>query len=147
MSHPFIHSSDGHSVFFACSRCDEFTVGSMSIEVSDVETDVFLRYGMRALGLPNTKHFHEITQIKDALAREFLPIIISQPSWTLCIHDAQREEKEKLTNAPRSTVAEKLKYEGRAELAAMDRAEEMEDDDGTVYDKRTYLDLKKQGVI
>ena len=25
---------------------------------------------MRALGLPNTKHFHEITKIEDALARE-----------------------------------------------------------------------------
>lgn len=27
---------------------------------------------MRALGLPNTKHFHEITKIEDALARTFL---------------------------------------------------------------------------
>lgn len=26
-------------------------------------------FGMRALGLPNTKHFHEITKIEDALAR------------------------------------------------------------------------------
>jgi hypothetical protein len=26
---------------------------------------------MRALGLPNTKHFHEITKIEDALAREY----------------------------------------------------------------------------
>lgn len=25
---------------------------------------------MRALGLPNTKHFHEITRIEDALARK-----------------------------------------------------------------------------
>ena len=25
-------------------------------------------FGMRALGLPNTKHFHEITKIEDALA-------------------------------------------------------------------------------
>lgn len=24
-------------------------------------------FGMRALGLPNTKHFHEITRIEDAL--------------------------------------------------------------------------------
>ena len=27
---------------------------------------------MRALGLPNTKHFHEITRIEDALARKYL---------------------------------------------------------------------------
>lgn len=26
-------------------------------------------FGMRALGLPNTKHFHEITRIEDALSR------------------------------------------------------------------------------
>lgn len=26
-------------------------------------------FGMRALGLPNTKHFHEITKIEDAIAR------------------------------------------------------------------------------
>lgn len=25
-------------------------------------------FGMRALGLPNTKHFHEITRIEDAIA-------------------------------------------------------------------------------
>ena len=25
-------------------------------------------FGMRALGLPNTKHFHEITKIEDAMA-------------------------------------------------------------------------------
>lgn len=33
---------------------------------------------MRAMGLPNTKHFHEITRIADALAREhvFTPTII-----------------------------------------------------------------------
>lgn len=27
-------------------------------------------FGMRALGLPNTKHFHEITKIEDAIARK-----------------------------------------------------------------------------
>lgn len=31
-------------------------------------------FGMRALGLPNTKHFHEITRIEDALARKFCSI-------------------------------------------------------------------------
>jgi hypothetical protein len=32
-------------------------------------------HGMRALGLPNTKHFHEITQIADALARTFFALL------------------------------------------------------------------------
>ena len=44
-------------------------------------------------------------------------------------------------------MAEKLKFEGRQELAAMDRAVEMEDEAGNVYDKKTYDDLRRQGVI
>src|SRR5690606_27064350 len=28
-------------------------------------------HGMRALGIPNTKHFHDITSIADAIARTF----------------------------------------------------------------------------
>lgn len=38
---------------------------------------------MRALGLPNTKHFHEITQIADALARKL--VIAEQQCLTDCI--------------------------------------------------------------
>ena len=29
-------------------------------------------FGMRALGLPNTKHFHEITKIEDAMTCTYL---------------------------------------------------------------------------
>jgi hypothetical protein len=45
-------------------------------------------FGMRALGLPNTRHFHEITRIEDALAREssstarsFYVQLTSFPQW------------------------------------------------------------------
>jgi splicing factor 3A subunit 3 len=44
-------------------------------------------------------------------------------------------------------VAEKLKHEGRQELAAQQKAVEMEDDDGNVYSADVYQQLKKQGVI
>jgi splicing factor 3A subunit 3 len=44
-------------------------------------------------------------------------------------------------------VAEKLKHEGRQELSAMEKAEEFEDADGNVYDKKTYEDLKRQGLL
>ena len=44
-------------------------------------------------------------------------------------------------------VAEKLKLEGRQELSAMEKAEEFEDADGNVYDKKTYEDLKRQGLL
>jgi len=69
-------------------------------------------FGMRALGLPNTKHFHEITRIEDALA-----------------------------------LAEKLKQEGKQEIFQNETMEELEDDDGNVYNRKTYEDLKKQGII
>ncbi|KAG5728505.1 Splicing factor 3A subunit 3 [Termitomyces sp. T112] len=69
-------------------------------------------FGMRALGLPNTKHFHEITRIEDALA-----------------------------------LAEKLKQEGRHEIFEQETMEELEDDEGNVYNRKTYEDLKKQGLI
>lgn len=38
-------------------------------------------FGMRALGLPNTKHFHEITRIEDAIART-LPYLAPSPLRT-----------------------------------------------------------------
>jgi hypothetical protein len=40
-------------------------------------------FGMKALGLPNTKHFHEITKIEDAIARSFLPL---SPPWFIPAH-------------------------------------------------------------
>jgi splicing factor 3A subunit 3 len=44
-------------------------------------------------------------------------------------------------------VAERLKHEGRQEAHVAERAEEFEDADGNVYDKKTYEDLKRQGLI
>jgi splicing factor 3A subunit 3 len=44
-------------------------------------------------------------------------------------------------------VAEKLKHEGRQEISALEKAEEFEDSEGNVYDRRTYEDLRKQGMI
>lgn len=44
-------------------------------------------------------------------------------------------------------VAEKLKQEGKQEMAAASTTEEVEDDEGNVYDKKTYDDLKRQGLI
>jgi splicing factor 3A subunit 3 len=44
-------------------------------------------------------------------------------------------------------VAEKLKQEGRQEMFSAQTTEEFEDEEGNVYDKKTYEDLKKQGII
>jgi len=44
-------------------------------------------------------------------------------------------------------VAEKLKQEGRAELSHAELTEELEDDEGNVYNRKTYEDLKRQGLV
>jgi len=44
-------------------------------------------------------------------------------------------------------VAEKLKKEGRKEISQNETTEEMEDEEGNVYNRKTYEDLKKQGII
>ena len=84
---------------------------------------------MRALGLPNTKHFHEITRIEDALACEYFHF-----------HYLRR-------NLVDFVVAERLKQEGRREIFDQETTEELEDDEGNVYNKKMYEDLKKQGLI
>ena len=86
---------------------------------------------MRALGLPNTKHFHEITRIDDALSRALAFIQIGHS----------------LLRTASYAVAEKLKQEGRHEIFEQETMEELEDDEGNVYNRKTYDDLKKQGLI
>lgn len=44
-------------------------------------------------------------------------------------------------------VWEKLKLNSRMETQAQDQAEEFEDDHGNVYNRRTYEDLKRQGLL
>ena len=44
-------------------------------------------------------------------------------------------------------VAEKLKREGRNEIFEQETMEELEDEEGNVYNRKTYDDLKKQGLI
>jgi len=69
-------------------------------------------HGMRCLGIPNTRHFHEITYIEDAY-----------------------------------TLWEKLKSKNNAQQFKSDTMEEYEDNEGNVFNKKTYQDLKKQGLL
>ncbi|GAA5801610.1 hypothetical protein EDC94DRAFT_543742 [Helicostylum pulchrum] len=68
--------------------------------------------GMRSLGIPNTRQFHEITKIDDVLA-----------------------------------LYQKQKKEGSSAEAKADVVEEYEDAEGNVYNKKTYEDLKRQGIL
>lgn len=87
-------------------------------------------HGMRCLGIPNTRHFHEITKIEDAYARKYtkkFPYIFPHPKSIL--------------------VYEKLKKEGAAEDFIADQMEEYEDEEGNVFNKKTYEDLRRQGIL
>mmetsp|Transcript_16753 Transcript_16753/g.29645 ORF Transcript_16753/g.29645 Transcript_16753/m.29645 type:complete len:486 (+) Transcript_16753:86-1543(+) len=69
-------------------------------------------HGMRLLGIPNTKHFHDITKIEEARA---------------------------LYAKLQSSIKE-------TSFNQMD-AEQVEDSEGNVYSRKTYLDLKRQGLV
>ena len=45
------------------------------------------------------------------------------------------------------SVAEKLKTEGKAEAMRERKLEEVEDVEGNVYDRTTYEDLARQGLL
>lgn len=76
-------------------------------------------FGMRALGLPNTKHFAEITRIEDALACKFYTLS-SVLQLLTCM----------------KIVAEKLKGEGKQEAVRAEDIEELEDTEGNVYNRK-----------
>lgn len=60
----------GLGVEYPCEICSNFVYkGRKAFEKHFQEARHV--FGMRALGLPNTKHFHEITKIEDAIACEF----------------------------------------------------------------------------
>ncbi|KAL1944313.1 hypothetical protein VTO73DRAFT_3498 [Trametes versicolor] len=107
----WLYKLHGLGVEYRCEICsDHVYMGRKNFERHFQESRH--AFGMRALGLPNTKHFHEITKIEDALA-----------------------------------LAEKLKREGRTEIFEQETMEELEDEEGNVYNRKTYEDLKKQGLI
>ncbi|UZJ55514.1 hypothetical protein CBS101457_004834 [Exobasidium rhododendri] len=108
---PFwLYKLHGLGVEFKCEICSDFVYqGRKNFERHFQESRH--AFGMRALGLPNTKHFYEITRIEDALA-----------------------------------LAEKLKRQGKV-AAEEQEAEEVEDEHGNTYTKKTYELLKRQGLI
>ncbi|KAI5454490.1 Pre-mRNA-splicing factor sap61 [Naganishia albida] len=107
----WLYKLHGLGVEYKCEICSDYVyMGRKAFDRHFQESRH--AFGMRALGLPNTKHFHEITKIADALA-----------------------------------LAERLKREGRQEQNQAERTEEFEDAEGNVYDKKTYEDLKRQGLL
>ena len=67
----WLYKLHGLGVEYRCEICsDHVYMGRKNFERHFQESRH--AFGMRALGLPNTKHFHEITKIEDALTCEFL---------------------------------------------------------------------------
>ncbi|KAJ2449614.1 Pre-mRNA-splicing factor sap61 [Coemansia sp. RSA 2336] len=67
---------------------------------------------MRRLGLPNTKQFHGISSIEEAL-----------------------------------TLWQRVEQEAKQNEVNVDTFEEYEDSEGNVFNKKTFMDLKRQGLI
>jgi splicing factor 3A subunit 3 len=81
--------------------------------------------GMKALGIPNTKHFFQITQVEEAQACT----VICYLRLLICL------------------VWDKLKQASRTENFRPEAMEEFEDHLGNVYNRKTYEDLRRQGLI
>jgi len=69
-------------------------------------------HGMKCLRIPNTRHFHHVTKIHDALAL-----------W------------------------DKIRYETSTKGWKPDLEQEYEDHEGHVFNKKTYDDMKRQGLL
>lgn len=109
---PFwLYKLHGLGVEYRCQICSDYVYqGRRAFERHFHESRH--AFGMRALGLPNTKHFYEITQIADALA-----------------------------------LAEKLRQQGRALTDEQYDAEEVEDEAGNAYSRKTYEMMRRQGLL
>jgi splicing factor 3A subunit 3 len=97
--------------------------------------------GMRALGIPNTKAFHDITKIKDARTREWVG---AKPLARALLFEAPPPLFEQ---PPNTAVHSKL-------LARLDKAQwnpdkgqDYEDSQGNVLDRKTFEDLAKMGFL
>ncbi|CAM0138012.1 unnamed protein product [Umbelopsis sp. WA50703] len=107
----WLYKLHGLGVEYPCEICGDFVY--MGRKAFDKHFQEWRHaHGMRALGIPNTRHFHEITQIDDAY-----------------------------------TLWDKLKKKGRADDFKADTLEEFEDTEGNVFNKKTYEDLKRQGIL
>ncbi|KXS15098.1 hypothetical protein M427DRAFT_112107 [Gonapodya prolifera JEL478] len=107
----WLYKLHGLSVEYPCEICGNFVY--MGRKAFDRHFQEWRHaHGMRALGIPNTRQFHDITLIEDAYAL-----------W------------------------EKLKAKNKTEEFNPEVVEEYEDLEGNVYNRKTYEDLVRQGII
>jgi len=107
----WLYKLHGLNISYNCEICGNFTYkGPKAFQRHFAEWRH--AHGMRCLGIPNTAHFANVTQIEDAMAL-----------W------------------------EKVKVQKFEESWKPDHEEEYEDSKGNVVNKKTYEDLKRQGLL
>lgn len=107
----WLYKLHGLNINYNCEICGNFTYkGPKAFQRHFAEWRH--AHGMRCLGIPNTAHFANVTQIEDAI-----------------------------------TLWEKLKSQKQSERWIADQEEEFEDSLGNVVNRKTYEDLKRQGLL
>uniref|UniRef100_A0A4W3JYJ7 Splicing factor 3a, subunit 3 n=1 Tax=Callorhinchus milii TaxID=7868 RepID=A0A4W3JYJ7_CALMI len=107
----WLYKLHGLNINYNCEICGNYTYrGPKAFQRHFAEWRH--AHGMRCLGIPNTAHFANVTQIEDAVSL-----------WA------------------------KLKHSKAAERWQPDTEEEYEDSSGNVVNKKTYEDLKRQGLL
>jgi splicing factor 3A subunit 3 len=108
----WLYKLHGLNLKFTCEICGDYSyAGPRNFERHFSEWRH--AHGMRALGIPNTRHFAHITRMADAQA-----------------------------------LFEKLKREGAGAAGfRADEEQEFEDREGNVFNKRTFMELQRQGLV
>lgn len=107
----WLYKLHGLNIEYKCEICGNFSYwGPRAFQRHF--TEARHSYGMKCLGIPNTKHFLNITAIADAME----------------LHERVKKLSNELAFRP-------------------DEEEEFEDDEGNVFNKKTYLDLRRQGLV
>lgn len=107
----WLYKLHGLNISYNCEICGNFTYkGPKAFQRHFSEWRH--AHGMRCLGIPNTAHFANVTQIEDAIQL-----------W------------------------EKIKQQKNQERWVPEQNEEFEDSLGNVVTKKTYEDLKRQGLL
>jgi len=107
----WLYKLHGLNISYNCEICGNFTYkGPKAFQRHFAEWRH--AHGMRCLGIPNTAHFANVTQIEDALQL-----------W------------------------DKIKNQKTAERWQPEAEEEFEDSMGNVVNKKTFEDLKRQGLL
>ncbi|KAI9023289.1 hypothetical protein DFJ74DRAFT_668466 [Hyaloraphidium curvatum] len=116
----WLYKLHGLGVEYPCEICGNFVyMGRKAFDRHFQEARH--AHAMRALGIPNSRHFHDITLIEDAYARKLDPKL----------------RLERLMTA--TPVWEKLKSKSKTEDFRPDVMEEYEDQDGNVFNKKTWV--------